>query len=87
MDAIAGLNSRDLVKKDATKDIAIQGGSEANLAMLEAQQLVEPNVVQAGHEGDTVGDRFDTAYLFGDRCKRRRFDAVLCKFQPLIKSC
>ena len=49
-DEIAGFDALDLVEQHAADGIVVQSGGKANLAVLEAQQLVQPDAGKAGNE-------------------------------------
>ena len=79
---IAGFDRPGIVEKDATENIPIERGGKPDLAALETHQLAEPDLGQPADLGDSVGNPFDPADLFGDRAKRRRFNAPAGVTEP-----
>ena len=67
---IAGLDRVHVVQQDAADPVAFEHLGEAELSLVEAQQLVEPDVGQPGDERDAVADLLDPADLFGLRAER-----------------
>ena len=73
---VAGLDRIDVVQQHAADPVALEHLGEAELALLEAQQFVEPDVGQAGDQRDAVADLLDPADLFGLRPERGRRRAL-----------
>ena len=83
---IAGLDRIDIVQQDAADPVAFEHLGEAELSLVEAQQLIEPDVGQPGDERDAVPDLLDPTDLFGLRAERS--GAKLCAgvFEPGVRS-
>ena len=75
-----------IVEQDAADPVALEHLGEAELSLVEAQQLVEPDVGQPGDERDAVADLLDPADLLGLRPERG--GAKLCArvLKPGVRS-
>ncbi len=63
-DALAGLDDAARIEQDDADAIGFERERKAELAMLEAQQLVELDLRQSGDEGDAVGEALDAPHGF-----------------------
>ena len=72
--AVASFDSVDIVEQDAADLVTLEHLREAELTVLEPQQLVEAYIGQAGDQRDAVRDFVDPADLLGlrRRAERRR---------------
>ena len=85
VDAVPRFDGSGIVEQDAAENIAVERQREADLTAFEAHNFVEPDIGQAGHECNAVGDRLNTTHLLGGGRERRRADALLCVHQPAVK--
>ena len=76
----------DIVQQDAADPVALEHLGEAELSLVEAQKLVEPDGGQSGDERDAVTDLLDPADLLGLRPERG--GAKLCArvLEPGVRS-
>ena len=86
MHRVAGLDRVHIVQKDAADPVALEHLGEAELSLVEAQKLIEPNGGQPGDECDAVTDLLDPADLLGLRPERG--EAKLCArvLKPYVRS-
>ena len=82
---VAGLDRIDIVQQDAADPVAFEHLGEAELSLVEAQQLVEPDVGQPGDERDAVADLLDPADLFGPRAERGGAELCAGLLEPGVR--
>ena len=83
---VAGLDRVDIVQQDAADPVAFEHLGEAELSLVEAQQLVEPDVGQPGDERDAVADLLDPADLLGLRAERGGAELCARALEPGVRS-
>ena len=82
---VAGLDRIHIVQQDAADPVAFEHLGEAELSLVEAQKLIEPDVGQPGDERDAVPDLLDPADLFGLRAERRGAELCAGALQPGVR--
>ena len=83
---VAGLDRVDIVQQDAADPVALEHLGEAELSLVEAQKLVEPDVGQSGDERDAVPDLLDPADLLGLRPERGGAKFCARVLEPGVRS-
>ncbi len=87
VDAISRFDALGIVEQDAADNVAVERQREADLAAFEAHDFIEPDVGQAGHERNAVGNRLDATHLLGSGCERCGADALFCVREPAVQIC
>ena len=64
---VAGLDRIDGVQQNTAHPVAFEDLGEAELSLVETQQLIEPDIGHSGDERDAVADLLDPADLLGLR--------------------
>ncbi len=82
---IAGLDGIDIVQQDAADPVAFERLGEAELTLVEAQQLVEPDIGQPRDQRDAIADLLDPADLLGLRAERGGVEPRAGAFEPAVR--
>ena len=82
---VAGLDRVHIVQQDAADPVAFEHLGETELSLVEAQQLVEPDVGQPGDERNAVADLLDPANLLGLRAERGGAKLCAGMLQPRVR--
>ena len=83
---VAGLDRIHIVQQDTADPVALEHLGEAELSLVEAQKLVEPDIGQPGDERDAVPDLLDPADLFGLRAERGGAKLCAGMLEPGVRS-